>query len=87
MRSTLTHGVSAMFRAEYVATVDPEACVGCRECIRLCQFGGITYSASNKKAVVDQKWCYGCGICRSACKKDAIHLEDRARSPVAANLW
>jgi len=87
MRSTLTHAVSVMFRAEYVARVDPTVCVGCRECIRLCQFGGITYSASTKKAVIDQTWCYGCGVCRAACKKDAIHLEDRAKSPVAANLW
>jgi len=87
MRSTVTHGTPVMFRAEYVAEVDSDACTGCRECIRLCQFGAVTYSASNKKAVIDQRWCYGCGICRAACKKKAIRLEERAKSPVAADLW
>lgn len=87
MRSTVTHEVPVMFRAEYVAEIDPEACSGCRQCMRLCQFGALSYSASNKKAVVDQTYCYGCGICRSVCKAEAIRLEDRASSPVAANLW
>jgi Pyruvate/2-oxoacid:ferredoxin oxidoreductase delta subunit len=87
MRATVTHGIPVMFRAEYVAEVDTEACVGCRECMRVCQFGAVTYSASSKKAVIDQKWCYGCGICRSVCTKNAIRLEDRAKVPIAANLW
>lgn len=87
MRTTVSHDVPVMFRAEFVARVDPEKCVGCRECMRVCQFGAIFYSASNEKAVVEQRWCYGCGICRSACKQDAIELEERARVPEVANLW
>jgi Pyruvate/2-oxoacid:ferredoxin oxidoreductase delta subunit len=87
MRTTLSNAIPIMFRAEYVAEVDAEACVGCRECMRVCQFGAITYSASNEKAVIDQRWCYGCGVCRSVCKQDAIRLEERAKVPVAANLW
>jgi ferredoxin len=87
MRSTVTHAVPVMFRAEYVAAVNPEACSGCRECMRVCQFGAITYSASDKKAIIDQRWCYGCGVCRAACHKGAIGLEDRNRVPLAANLW
>ena len=65
-----------MFRGESVAQVDPDLCVGCRECLRLCQFGALTYSAANQKAVVDQRWCYGCGVCRATCKKEAIRLEE-----------
>ncbi len=87
MRATLTHATPVMFRSEYVAAVDNDACTGCRECMRVCQFGGITYSASNKKTVIDKKWCYGCGICRSVCTWDAIRLEDRAITPVASELW
>ena len=87
MRSTVTHAMPVMFRAEYVAGIDAEACNGCRQCMRLCQFGALGYSASDKKAVVDQTHCYGCGICRSACASNAIRLEDRASSPVAARLW
>jgi ferredoxin len=87
MRSTVTHAIPVMFRGEYVAKVNPEECAGCRECMRICQFGAVTYSASNKKAVIDQMWCYGCGVCRAVCKKNAIQLEERIKVPVAANLW
>ena len=87
MRTTVTHSTPVMFRAEYVAGINPDECSGCRECMRICQFGAITYSASNKKAVIDQRWCYGCGVCRSACKKNAIQLEERIKVPVAAGLW
>ena len=87
IRSTVTHSIPVMFRAEYVAEVSPDACTGCRECMRLCQFGAVTYSASTGKAVIDQQWCYGCGICRSACNKNAIKLADRSTIPVAAGLW
>ena len=87
MRCTVTQGVSLMFRAEYVAEVDPDACVGCRECMRVCQFGAMAYSPSNHKVTIDQRWCYGCGICRSVCKKDAIHLRERKEVPAAATRW
>jgi ferredoxin len=86
MKATVSHETPVMFRAEYVADIDADACSGCRQCMRLCQFGALGYSASNKKVVIDQTHCYGCGICRSACKTNAISLEDRAKSPVA-NLW
>ena len=87
MRCTVTEGIPVMFRAEYVAAVDPDQCNGCRQCMRVCQFGAIAYSAANKKAVIDQRLCYGCGICRSVCSKDAISLEARSSIPAAAKLW
>jgi Fe-S-cluster-containing hydrogenase component 2 len=87
MRTTVTHAIPVMFRAEFVAGIDPEECSGCRECMRICQFGAITYSASNKKAIIDQRWCYGCGVCRSACKNNAIRLEVRTKVAAAAALW
>lgn len=87
MRCTVGHGIPVMFRAEYVAVVDPDQCNGCRQCMRVCQFGAISYSASNKKTVIDLRRCYGCGICRSVCQKDAVRLEDRRKVPVAADIW
>jgi Pyruvate/2-oxoacid:ferredoxin oxidoreductase delta subunit len=87
MRSTITHAVPVMFRAEYVSEINADLCNGCRQCMRLCQFGALSYSASTEKAVVDQSWCYGCGICRSVCKGNAIRLLDRSSTPAAAHLW
>lgn len=87
MSTTVTHEVPVMFRGEYVAEIDPDLCSGCRQCMRVCQFGAISYSAGNERSVVDERKCYGCGICRAACKKEAILLLDRSAVPAVANLW
>jgi len=87
MQATVTRGFPVMFRAEYVAEVNPELCNGCRQCMRVCQFGAIGYSAANERIFIDHLRCYGCGVCRASCTKDAIHLHDRASVPAVANLW
>jgi heterodisulfide reductase subunit A-like polyferredoxin len=87
MKSTVTLDMPSMFRAEYVAETSLDQCSGCRQCMRVCQFGAISYSASSKKAVIDSRRCYGCGVCRAVCEKDAIRLGDRQKVPVAAKLW
>jgi heterodisulfide reductase subunit A-like polyferredoxin len=87
MQATVTSGFPVMFRGEYVTEVNPDLCNGCRQCMRVCQFGAIGYSAANKKVFIDPLRCYGCGICRASCTKDAIQLHDRSSVPVAANLW
>jgi Pyruvate/2-oxoacid:ferredoxin oxidoreductase delta subunit len=87
MKATVTHEFPVMFRAEYVARIEPEKCNGCRQCMRVCQFGAIAYSGGAQKAVVDARRCYGCGICRAACSREAVSLLDRASVPAIANLW
>jgi len=77
MRSTVGLELPVMFRAEYVAEIDVERCVGCRECVRLCQFGAVGFSLLEGKCFIDQTKCYGCGVCRSLCKQDAIRLVAR----------
>lgn len=87
MKATVTHDFPVMFRAEYVAGIDPETCIGCRQCMKVCQFGAIAFSGAEKKSVVDSRRCYGCGICRAACSKESISLLERASVPASANLW
>ena len=87
LRSTLSGGISMLFKAEYIAEVNPELCNGCRQCMRVCQYGAIGSSAAQKKVIVDPLRCAGCGICRATCTKDAITLHDRSASPIAASLW
>jgi NAD-dependent dihydropyrimidine dehydrogenase PreA subunit len=87
MQATVQRGVKAFWRAEYVAEVDPDLCVGCRSCMRSCQFGALGYSALDRKASVDQRACYGCGVCRAACSKGALRLRARTEVPVAAGIW
>lgn len=87
MKSTVTHRFPVMFRAEYVAAIDPERCGGCRQCMKVCQFGAIAYSAARKKSVIDARRCFGCGVCRASCPKEAVSLLDRASVPACAKLW
>jgi heterodisulfide reductase subunit A-like polyferredoxin len=87
MKATVTHEFPVMFRAEYVAKIDMERCGGCRQCMKVCQFGAISYSGAERKSSVDARRCYGCGICRAACSKESIALLERASVPDIANLW
>jgi ferredoxin len=87
MQSTVTYGVPVIFRAEYVAEVHPDLCTGCRDCMRSCQFGAISYSAALEKTVIDLRRCYGCGICRAVCPSSAIVLKERAAVPIADKIW
>jgi len=87
MKATVTHDFPVMFRAEYVAKNDHERCNGCRQCMKVCQFGSIAYSGAEEKTTVDARRCYGCGICRAACSQGAISLVDRSSVPASANLW
>jgi Pyruvate/2-oxoacid:ferredoxin oxidoreductase delta subunit len=80
-------GLPAFFRAEYVSRVEPELCTGCRECMRLCQFGSFFYSSALAKVYIDPSRCFGCGVCRSACPADAIDLMPRLDEPKAASVW
>jgi ferredoxin len=77
LRSTVGLDIPMMFRAEHVAQIDEERCVGCRECVRLCQFGAIGFSLLDGRCFIDQAKCYGCGVCRSVCEQDAIRLTPR----------
>jgi NAD-dependent dihydropyrimidine dehydrogenase PreA subunit len=67
-----------MFRAEYVASIDWDACTGCKKCISQCQYGAILYSHTHKKSNINVMQCYGCGVCRAACDQGAISLKPRS---------
>lgn len=80
-------GFQVFFKAEYIANIDWESCNGCRDCMKLCNFGAISYSASVHKCYINQFQCYGCGVCRAICREDAITLRDRNAIPALAKEW
>lgn len=87
MQSTLVHGLKMMWRGEYVAEINPDACTGCRSCMGACQFGALSYNPADRKVAVDLTACWGCGVCRSVCPNEAITLRPRAEVPAVATLW
>lgn len=74
-------------KGHYVAQVNPNKCVGCRNCESQCQFGAIRVRRKLGIATVDVTRCFGCGVCRETCTGGAIELVDRAKVPLARNLW
>jgi heterodisulfide reductase subunit A-like polyferredoxin len=64
-----------------VALVDPQACVGCLTCVRICpydvpQVTGNFTGVGNilGAAFIEPAICHGCGICVSECPARAIEL-------------
>ena len=80
-------GLQTFFKAEYAAEVDWETCNGCRNCMRVCNFGAISYSPHSRKVSINQLQCYGCGVCRALCSKNSIKLVERATVPALVGEW
>ena len=87
MKATVKKALPVMLRAEYIAEMEPDLCSGCRNCIKACQFGAISYSLARGKVNIDPLLCYGCGVCRVHCRNDAITLTDRKMIPAVAEIW
>ncbi|MDX1418172.1 MAG: 4Fe-4S binding protein, partial [Candidatus Promineifilaceae bacterium] len=72
-----------MYFGGLVAEVDPDQCVGCLTCTRICPFaipqvlqleGRNGVGALGGAAFIDPAQCHGCGTCTSECPANAIQL-------------
>lgn len=77
LRLRTDFGLEAVYKAEYVADVEPDVCQGCAACVSRCQFGAIRHSPTLGRVIIDQNRCFGCGLCRDACDFDALKLIPR----------
>ncbi|MGO9379321.1 MAG: 4Fe-4S binding protein [Dissulfurispiraceae bacterium] len=79
MRTLSSIGANTIAKAEHIALVDRELCLGCGLCAELCQFEAIGSEMEEGAsiAVIDSERCYGCGLCRKACDHGAISLVRR----------
>jgi ferredoxin len=66
------NGIPMLAPSGYVCRVDPEACIGCGACARVCQFEAI--SVEDGHAIVHASRCMGCGVCVSRCERGALAL-------------
>jgi H+/Na+-translocating ferredoxin:NAD+ oxidoreductase subunit B len=60
----------------FIRETDPEACIGCGECVDICPVDAI--KIEDDLAVVDEKWCVGCGVCATVCPAEALTLKIRS---------
>jgi ferredoxin len=69
----------AVARANYIAHVDEDTCVGCGTCVERCKFGAITLDETSK---INIDKCMGCGLCAVKCPEDAITMKRFEREQV-----
>ncbi|TFG21013.1 MAG: 4Fe-4S dicluster domain-containing protein [Promethearchaeota archaeon] len=84
IRPRVEFDIKTVFKAEYVAQIDPDNCQGCKSCINACKFDAIHFNEKEKVSEVDLQKCYGCGVCIQRCKFDALILRDRKAIPEIA---
>jgi len=56
------------------AAVDPEKCVLCLTCLRICPHGAVAIDHDRGAAVISEISCQRCGTCVAECPALAIHL-------------
>jgi heterodisulfide reductase subunit C len=64
-----------LFELGIFARVNPEKCIVCLTCVRVCPFGAV--SIKEEVAVIDPEKCRGCGICTRECPARAIEIKTR----------
>ncbi|MHA1285045.1 MAG: ATP-binding protein [Promethearchaeota archaeon] len=69
----------AIARANYISTIDKDACIACETCIDRCKFGAIHVE---DYAIVDEKRCVGCGLCAVTCPEEAIIMKRYEREKI-----
>lgn len=52
-------------------------CLGCGDCVSVCQFGAIEMDRTTGLPVVNQEKCTACGACVKACPKNLIELRNQ----------
>jgi heterodisulfide reductase subunit A len=67
-----------------LAEADPEKCIGCRICERVCDFGAI--QIVERKARVNQALCKGCGGCAGACPTGAMQIKHFSDNQIMAMI-
>jgi heterodisulfide reductase subunit A-like polyferredoxin len=71
-----------------VARVNPEDCVACATCVKVCPYGAPMINSLHKAEIQGAK-CMGCGSCAASCPARTItlqHQEDQALSAMLDEL-
>jgi heterodisulfide reductase subunit A len=57
-----------------VALINPETCIGCQSCLKVCSYEAITYDPSAHICMVNSALCKGCGACAATCPSGSAQL-------------
>jgi heterodisulfide reductase subunit A2 len=64
-----------MFGNAIVAFINPESCVGCQGCLKVCPYEAIRYLEDKKICEINEVICKGCGACAATCPSASAQLK------------
>ena len=67
--------ISGLRRSNFAPKNDPELCVLCEQCLKICPMDAISHPSKDEKMITNYDLCIGCGLCASNCAKNAIKME------------
>jgi heterodisulfide reductase subunit A len=79
-RATVYFHRGQVVKEPVVASVEAEACSGCRLCKTICSFDALRFDERRKRMTVQEALCKGCGACTATCPSGAIGLKHFLRS-------
>ncbi|GIV15653.1 MAG: hypothetical protein KatS3mg022_1088 [Armatimonadota bacterium] len=70
------------------AQVDPDKCIGCMGCVKVCPFNAIepTGPVREGKVRILEAACMGCGTCAAECSNDAITMPFFTKEQILAQI-
>jgi heterodisulfide reductase subunit A len=84
---SIAHGLGAAARAvtllsqkemsgnAIVAFINPESCVGCQGCLKVCPYEAIRYLEDKRICEINEAICKGCGACAATCPSASAQLK------------
>ncbi|MFX0133084.1 MAG: ATP-binding protein [Candidatus Hodarchaeota archaeon] len=66
--------IKSVRQSNFAPKNDPELCVLCENCLKICPVEAISHS-SDDKMITNYDMCIGCGLCASNCPENAIKME------------
>jgi heterodisulfide reductase subunit A2 len=68
------------------AMVNPAACSGCQNCVRVCPYGAPAFNYEKRVSEINEALCKGCGLCASVCPSSAIIARHFTNEQVLAEM-
>ena len=69
-----------------VAFINPESCVGCEGCLKVCPYEAIRYLEDKEICEVNEVICKGCGACAATCQSASAQLKRFTSKQIYAQI-
>ncbi len=66
--------------------INPDLCVGCRQCMDICMYGAINFNDVMNICEVNTAVCKGCGLCAATCPSKAVTVKHFNNDEIFAEI-